>query len=196
MEDVLEHYGVKGMKWGVRKDARGSSSGGGGSSTAGATKRPAASGTQSPGSAKKKKKKYTEAELRERANKLRLERDYAQLKAEKRNLKNPPATQNARDLYGVNYTKLSDAELRKRLERVRMEKEYTSIFNEQAAKQKNVGRKIAEDILLNTTRELGKTVALNGSKYYLKKALERRGDKGAELAEALFSSGKKKKEDK
>lgn len=190
MEDVLEHYGVKGMKWGVRKDVGGSSSRGGGSSTAGTTKRPAASGAQSPGSDKKAKKKYTEAELRERVNKLRLERDYAQIKAEKRRMKTP-AVSNSRVLGQKRPGEMTDVELRKLIDRIRLEKDFASLTAETA--KKSIGKQIVADIAQNTAREFGKTVALNGSKYFAKKALERRGDKGAELAEALFSSGNKKK---
>ena len=190
MEDVLEHYGVKGMKWGVRKDVGGSSSRGGGSSTAGTTKRPAASGAQSPGSDKKAKKKYTEAELRERVNKLRLERDYAQIKAEKRRMKTPGVS-NSRVLGRKRPGEMTDVELRKLIDRIRLEKDFASLTAETA--KKSIGKQIVADIAQNTAREFGKTVASNGAKYFARKALERRGDKGAELAEALFGSGKKKK---
>lgn len=55
----LAHYGVKGMKWGVRKDRR--------------------------GSAKSRAKKMTTKDLSKKVNRARLESDYVRLTSPKRN---------------------------------------------------------------------------------------------------------------
>ena len=79
----LEHYGVKGMKWGIRKDRSSKSSG---------TKKKSA---RSEARAKKKKaaaaskaasnpKNMSNEELRKRNERMRLEQEYKRLKKEGR----------------------------------------------------------------------------------------------------------------
>lgn len=58
IKDYLEHYGAKGMKWGVRKDRKGSGK-----------------GTSSPKSAKG----MSDAELKTRVNRLNMEKQYSDL---------------------------------------------------------------------------------------------------------------------
>ena len=60
----LQHHGVKGMKWGVRKDKRGSGR------TATRKRK------ESPDD---KVKKMSDAELRQRLNRIQMERQYKQL---------------------------------------------------------------------------------------------------------------------
>lgn len=62
----LQHHGVKGMKWGVRKDKRGSG-------RIATRKR-----KESP---EDKVKKMSDAELRQRLNRIQMERQYKQLTA-------------------------------------------------------------------------------------------------------------------
>lgn len=62
----LQHHGVKGMKWGVRKDKRGSGR------TATRKRK------ESP---EDKVKKMSDAELRQRLNRIQMERQYKQLTA-------------------------------------------------------------------------------------------------------------------
>ena len=62
MENFLEHYGVKGMKWGIRKDR-----------PSGKTKK----------SHRQIAKKLTNEELKKRVNRLNMEKQYAKLQEER-----------------------------------------------------------------------------------------------------------------
>lgn len=84
-DDFLAHYGVKGMKWGVRRSpaqlarARGESP-----PKSRAKKKPKASlvSRKSPAPVKSvPQKKMSTAELQERVNRIRLEKQYAELTA-------------------------------------------------------------------------------------------------------------------
>lgn len=70
-EDFLQHYGVLGMKWGHRK-AR---------STSSSNKKPKSTRNTTTSKPKPKptQKRLSDAELRAAVNRLRLEREYAEL---------------------------------------------------------------------------------------------------------------------
>ena len=70
-DNFLEHYGIKGMKWGVRK-------------------RSSSSSRSSADSVAKKAAKLSDVELRARVNRLNMEKQYVKLIAEK-NQKPPTA---------------------------------------------------------------------------------------------------------
>ena len=77
--DSLEHYGVKGMKWGIRKDRSSKSSGTkkkSSRSEARAKKKRAAAATKAASSPKN----MTNEELRRRNERMRLEQEYKRLK--------------------------------------------------------------------------------------------------------------------
>lgn len=76
-ETYLMHHGIKGMKWGVRRD-RGPSGGGGRRPSS----RPAKTGqfkTSSKSNNTRSVKKMSDAELKRRIERLELERKYANL---------------------------------------------------------------------------------------------------------------------
>lgn len=84
--DVLRHWGVKGMKWGVRKD-RGSVKKGKMDKPEDETTTTKSSGGSSPsssrssGPARKTVKQMSDQELRDALNRLQMEKQYAQLTA-------------------------------------------------------------------------------------------------------------------
>lgn len=71
-EFYLAHYGVKGMKWGRRKDRSGS-----GGSASRKSKRKAAAEAEIL--SQKKLKKMSNKQLRERINRIQMEQQYAKL---------------------------------------------------------------------------------------------------------------------
>lgn len=93
VDNFLEHYGVPGMHWGVR---RGSSGSGGSFSR---RKKVTVPEVQTVGkgnslSAKPANKKMTDSQLRERINRLQMEKQYSQLMAER----NPQKTNAAKKM--------------------------------------------------------------------------------------------------
>jgi len=91
IEDIIEHHGVKGMKWGVRKDRR--SSGAAARRNTRATPKPPPKKTEEKRVSSKKFKakdatKLSDQELRERVNRLNMEKQYRDLISKQ----NPPGT--------------------------------------------------------------------------------------------------------
>ena len=68
-DDFLQHYGVLGMKWGHRKDR----------SKASSNKKPKSTKNTTISKPKPTQKRLSDAELRAAVNRLRLEREYADL---------------------------------------------------------------------------------------------------------------------
>lgn len=80
VEDYFAHYGKKGMKWGIRKDR---SSGGSRSSSSPSNTKPKAETAKlrNTFSAKPQNRRMTDQELRNRINRLDMERRYKELTA-------------------------------------------------------------------------------------------------------------------
>lgn len=70
VDNIIEHFGVKGMKWGIRKDRRPSSS------------------KSSKDYKKGEEKRLSDQELRARVNRLNMERQYRDLISKQ----NPPSS--------------------------------------------------------------------------------------------------------
>ena len=126
----LIHYGVLGMKWGVRKDRRSS---GTGRSKASSTKQKISSII---GSAKKARSKQKRVTALKKANKAR-------------------AKQRETDKKTNNPKKMSDAELTKRIERLELEKKYRSLNQAQLSE----GKKVLKNILSKSAENIGGQVA-------------------------------------
>ena len=90
IEDIIEHHGVKGMKWGVRKDRRSSASRR--RKTRATPKPPPKKPDRAQPSSKKYKKsdasKLSDKDLRERVNRMNMEKQYKDLISKR----NPPSS--------------------------------------------------------------------------------------------------------
>lgn len=146
LDRTLEHYGVKGMRWGVRKDRRGgNSSGGPAQSIKKAAPRKAEAGSNGRGPSKDSKSgRITEA----------------------------PETHKPRPPKRV--SDMSDDELRRILSRIDMERRISKLLDENdaitaqpAKKEKSRARKTVEDVLYEVASKQAKDI-LNA--YVSKKA--------------------------
>lgn len=89
-ETVVEHYGTKGMKWGIRKDRssgsvkkakKGSASADDSDGEAAPKRAPKVSKGSAAAAQKAQVKKMTDTELRDALNRLQMEKQYQQLTA-------------------------------------------------------------------------------------------------------------------
>lgn len=175
-DEFLEHYGVKGMRWGVRKSTGTIPTG----APSGIAKTKAAvPSANSP--VKKTKRKLTDAELRDKVNRARMQKDLASLKSDN--------STNSRDLLAKPVPELTDAQLRKRIERVRMEKELAGLEGNDAV---NLGQKIANNIMSNSAQNIGTKLITAGANYAINRAIAKVA--GEDLADLVYPMGKKDKD--
>lgn len=175
MEDFLEHYGVKGMRWGVRKST--------GTLPTGAPSEIAKTKTAVPSAnapVKKTKRKLTDAELRDKVNRARMQKDLASLKSDN--------STNSRALLTKPVPDLTDAQLRKRIERVRMEKELAGLEGNDAV---NAGQKIANNIMSNSAQNIGTKLITAGANYAINRGIAKA--LGEDVADVVYPMGKKSK---
>ena len=140
----LQHHGIKGMRWGVRR-ARGYVSPGRYISRKrqlAADKRDLASLDKgehlSVGVTKKRQAAFDKRDRAKLENRIaKNERIIAEKQAKKQAKQKPDVK------------KMSDEELRKRLNRLQMEKQY----NQLTKKETSAGRKFVQDIALNATKQ-------------------------------------------
>lgn len=143
--DYLIHYGVPGMKWGVRKDRKSGSS-------------------SNSGSLKKKESKLEETlSNRKKAAIAKKEARINVRKAKKEAKANAKiAVTSAKENIKANkkiskiesrkkISELSDAELKRRIDRLEMEKKYKNLKKEEV----NAGAKIAANILKKSGENIG-----------------------------------------
>lgn len=145
----LEHYGIKGMKWGVRrKNPSGSSSG---KLAPLKRKKP-----QPPQKTQKPEgKKFTDRLVPVKKDKSApIQKKEITIKAEKPVKKDKPLKD------------LTDAELRERIARIELEQRYSQLTAPRNEKRKSEGRKAAERVLINlaanTAQQYGQHVINKG----------------------------------
>lgn len=165
LEDFFEHHGIKGMRWGVRRDR---------SRVSTSSKTPEKTGT---GKASTSAKPATKTVSTSKASSTPAK----------------PSTPDAPSKPGVK--ELSDAELRAAIDRLNMEKQYSQLTATPAATRKqNEGKRVVKEILLNVAKqsaqEILKTAATAAGKQALSMALKKQGND--ELAAMIFSTNKKK----
>ena len=138
VEAFIAHYGVKGMRWGVRNER--------GEGVRKLTKPGKKKNLGTAEKADKKKQKSTEAVEKLTATKKKVE-DHTPEKA--------PDKSNPTNLYGgASFKGVSDVELRAAVSRMQLEKQYKQLMEEaQPKKKKNKGLQIAEDVLVNVGKQ-------------------------------------------
>lgn len=138
VEAFIAHYGVKGMRWGVRNER--------GEGVRKLTKPGKKKNLGTADKADKKKQKSTEAVEKLTATKKKTE-DHTPEKA--------PDKSNQTNLYGgASFKGVSDVELRTAVSRMQLEKQYKQLMEEaQPKKKKNKGLQIAGDVLVNVGKQ-------------------------------------------
>ena len=131
--DELYHYGVPGMKWGVRKQSGSSSKGG---SKSGINKK------RSNTSTLKKSQRLTEAS--------------SKLVNDIRNVNNNSLRNSGKRRKKLDLSSMSDNDLRSRINRAILEKQYNDIYNPKVVSR---GRRVATSIL----EGIGTALTITGS---------------------------------
>lgn len=144
-EDIIEHYGVLGQKWGVRHDRKSTSSGRSKSAPKTNTKTKPKTKTSLitiniNRSAKSDAKKATEAKVEKSKKKVSVLKQAVEKAKEIKTDSKPKSVH-----------ELSDSELRERINRLNMEKQYSDLMKSQVSalnppKQKSATRKFMENV--------------------------------------------------
>lgn len=136
--DDLYHYGVLGMKWGVRRSARNFIS-----------KLSSSKKKKKSTSPKKTLKTMSNEELRAKTERLRLEQEYKNVRSQGKQSKSKSSTQ----IKKKSVSEMTDDELRTKLNRLEMERRYDQLN----PKQVSAGSKFVHDTLVN---HVGKRVVV------------------------------------
>lgn len=151
MENELYHYGVLGMKWGVRRTRKQL-----GYTTASQAHRKArrageAAAKDTINSMNASPKKHT---LREYNNAARTAKSKAYTQSFKESKARNKEIKNEERALRKNPTKnMSDAELRQKINRLQMEKQYSQLTKA----EKSTGQKFVSDILTNAAKQTAST---------------------------------------
>jgi len=166
--DALKHYGVKGMKWGVRKDKKKTGRAQTSSNRTGSTTKTGAL-TKASGSVSdliKKAKEKASVKVQDRQAKKKVEKEKVESKtlteAAKKQSKNSSNTINKK------YSKLSNDDLRALNERMRLEKEYDELRAARRKQNRTTSEKLA-NWAMDTTVSIASDLA--------KQELRRQGQK-------------------
>lgn len=161
VEAFIAHYGVKGMRWGVRNER--------GEGVRKLTKPGKKKNLGTAEKADKKKQKSTEAVEKLTATKKKVE-DHTPEKA--------PDKSNPTNLYGgASFKGVSDVELRAAVSRMQLEKQYKQLMEEaQPKKKKNKGLQIAEDVLVNVGKQQATNLLNKSIENQINKAFQVKAD--------------------
>lgn len=165
--DILTHWGVKGMKWGVRRYQNSD-----GSLTPAGKKR-YSDGMNFVERAKAKKKAKQRAENLKKARAVKAERK-AQISKDKMSPK-----------------QMTDKEIQDRISRLELEKKYSALVKESRALQMPRGKKFIDKFLDSTTDRVADQVAADVVAQSIKVLLTKGANK-AFGAEEVFTNNKKK----
>lgn len=173
MRCALMHYGVKGMKWGVRRknpsggDGGSSSGGGSGSSSSGGRSGSSGSGNAGPGSSNKSDKTRAEKRADKKAQRA-FDRKAAVVKPTKsEEAKTAAVARKRSEKHGTDL--LTNKELQDMVTRMNLEQQYQNLMdNKKAQSARSAGTKYIGGMLL----DIGSTVVKDVATDYLKSKVE------------------------
>ena len=176
-DDELYHYGVLGMKWGVRK----SRSSSGGSSSRAKKKRAR--------EAKKRMKNYEK--LKKKHEQEALKREISSMSEKKQSFTKPKESTKSTSSLKT----MSDDELRNRINRLQMEETYARLTDDPRREQKKSAGKAfinaSGRVLSKSAQDVAGWAATAAGKYMVQKLVAK--NLGEEKAKEIFGSGGKKK---
>ncbi|QEQ94319.1 hypothetical protein HWC66_gp16 [Gordonia phage Chikenjars] len=172
MRCALMHYGVKGMKWGVRRkspsgDGGSSSGGGSGGSSSGGGSGSSASGNAGPGSSNKSSQTRAEKRADKKAQRA-FDRKAAIVKPNKsEEAKTAAVARKRSEKHGTDL--LTNKELQDMVTRMNLEQQYQNLMdNKKSQSARSAGTKYVGSLLLDIGTSVVKDVATD----YLKSTIE------------------------
>lgn len=159
MENELMHWGIKGMKWGVRRYQNKD-----GSLTPAGRKRYAQEMAKL-----KEEEKIAKNKLRTQAKLNKLEDKRKEVEALKSGKPLPKTTQNTSK---PSVKDMSDEELRRVVNRMMLEQQYSKLRPEQVSTGKKFVDKVMKDVVAPTAVEVGKQVLKDSMTKAIKNASE------------------------
>ena len=179
-DDFLEHHGVIGMKWGVRRSA---------ASKRAAAKRESGGGRLKKTPAKAKKNTKSLGPEEKKRSSSGSKKSFTREVEEKRKKTSPSSTADRKTKPTSNAKKMTDADLKARIDRLNMEKQYREL---KFPSHSIDGKKIASLIVNRSATAAGTTILTAASIYAAKQIIE--GKYGMDVVDGIFAaSGKKKK---
>lgn len=167
MRCALMHYGVKGMKWGVRRKNPSGSDGGSGSSSSGGRSGSSGSGNAGPGSSNKSDKTRAEKRADKKAQRA-FDRKAAVVKPTKsEEAKTAAVARKRSEKHGTDL--LTNKELQDMVTRMNLEQQYQNLMdNKKSQSARSAGTKYVGNLLLDIGTSVVKDVATD----YLKSTIE------------------------
>lgn len=183
--DYLEHYGVKGMKWGVRKDGKPQGYQGGKSSKKKKKTKSSISGILDPEERAKRRLKKAQKKFRVNQTKAKAAAYEKASKAAEASVKKSSSSGNSSESSSQKSNKVSswsDDELRQAVARLDLEKRYTTLMAERQPKSRKAAvAKVVNKAASEAAGELLKAGIKTGAAYAVKQSfgvnLDQKGKK-------------------